>query len=77
MSTHKFSVIVTGNLRKGGEVSFDAGQSIIEAIEDSGLFDESETPRLSFRLNGADANGDEEIQEGDRVTAIPQVKAGA
>ena len=75
MSTQQIEVIIVGSFEKSGPLEIGEGQSIEEA-----LIDLIQDKTYSYRLNGETANGEEQVQAGDRVTAVPEgfkVKAGA
>ena len=69
--TQQISVTVIGNIDKSVDLEITDGQTILQALQDHIAVDS-----VSFRLNGHTANGEETVKAGDRVTAIPKVKAG-
>ncbi len=69
--TQRIELTVIGNIEKTGAIEIQAGQNILQALQDHIAVE-----NVQFRLNGAAVNGEASVKAGDRVTAIPKVKAG-
>jgi len=73
MSTRQqIELTILGDMDKSGSFEITEGQSIAEAL----LANNIDVEKVSFRLNGEAALGNEQVKDGDEVTAVPNVKAG-
>jgi len=71
-TTQKIELTILGDMEKSGSFEIMEGQSITEAL----LANHIDVEKVSFRLNGESAQGNESLADGDEVTAVPKVKAG-
>jgi len=71
-STQKIELTILGDMEKSGSFEITEGQTIAEAL----IANHIDVEKISFRLNGESAQGNEVVQDRDEVTAVPKVKAG-